>query len=172
MPKKTIDDLKSMIGDSHRTVVDLRVEAGKVAEFARAVRDDDSVHYDQEAAAERGFDAVPAPLTFTRIGMFPRHHSDELGDETYRGFDLGLYPEHVIHGEQAYEYERPVLVGDVLTGTTTLTDVFRREGSRGGEMTFFKFETTYTDAGDELVLSERFTTIETDGAIDSEGGDD
>lgn len=161
-----------MVGDSHRTIENLRVEAGKVAEFARAVRDDDPIHYDADAAAARGFDAVPAPLTFTRIGMFPRHQPDDLEDDTYRGFDLGLYRERVVHGEQGYKYERPISVGDVLTGTTTLTDVFRREGSRGGEMTFFEFETAYTDATDDLVLTERFTVIETGGAIDTGGDDD
>lgn len=172
MPAKSLDELKSRVGESRQTIVDLRVEAGKVAEFARALRDGDPMYYDSDAAAARGFDAVPAPLTFTRIGLFPRYRADDVEDDTYRGFDLELDSRHVIHGEQEYEYERQLTAGDVLTGTTTLSDVFRRDGARGGEMTFFVFETEYVDANERLVLTERSTIIETDGAIAAGEDDD
>lgn len=71
MPTKPMDELEAQVGKSVRTVEGLRVEAGKVEEFARAVRDDNHVHHDEDAAAERDFDAVPAPLTFTRTAYFP-----------------------------------------------------------------------------------------------------
>ena len=40
------------------------VEEGKVAEFAKAVRDDNPAYRDRAAAARQGFAGIPAPLTF------------------------------------------------------------------------------------------------------------
>lgn len=166
MPEKSIEELEAMIGESAVTVEDFQIEAGKVEEFARAIFEDNPAFRDPEEAEEQGFDRVPAPLTYTRVSTFPRYRAVEG-----RGIDIGFRREYAIHGEQAYEYERPVAVGDVLTGTTTLTDVYQREGSRGGTMTFAELETEYRDAEDELVVTERATVIETAGAIDPDGGD-
>lgn len=172
MPTKSIDELEEMVGDSVITATDLEVEAGKVDEFARAITDENPVYQDEAVAEERGYDAIPAPLTYTRVAYFPRYRPEGIDEDL--GFDLGFQREYVVHGEQEYEFERPVVVGDVLTGTTTLTDLYQREGSRGGTMTFAVFETEYTDQDDETVLVERFTRIETGGAIDdnSNGGDE
>lgn len=170
MPSKPLSELESLVGTSRRTVEDLRVEAGKVEEFATTLRNDDPVHRSETAAEGRGHEAIPAPLIFTRVAYFERHRPDGVGTDL--GFDLGFDPDNVLHGEQEYEFERPVYVGDVLTGTTTLTDVRQSEGSRGGTMTFAVYETEYRDRNDDLVVTERITRIETagsDGSNDGEG---
>ncbi|ELY48137.1 FAS1-like dehydratase domain-containing protein [Natronorubrum sulfidifaciens] len=155
-------DLEAMVGDSRVTVEEFRIERGKVEEFARAITDRNPVFRDAVVARERGYDRIPAPLTYARVSTFPRYRAD--GVEGH-GFDLGFEPEYVLHGEQAYEYERPLQVGDVLTGTTTLSDVYQRDGGRAGTMTFAVYETAYRDGDDELVLTERATVIETEGAV-------
>ena len=167
MPAKTIEELEALVGTSVVTVEDFAIEAGKVEEFARAVKDDDPVHRDRAVAQERGFEDIPAPLTFERVSMFPRYRTVEK-----YGIDLGFREEYTIHGEQEYEYERPLVVGDVLTGTTTLAEVYERDGGRGGTMTFAVLETEYTDEDGELVLTARSTAIETAGAIETEGDDE
>lgn len=167
MPAKSLSQLRDLVGESVRTVEDLTIEAGKVEEFARAVGDENPAFRDDDAARRQGFDTVPAPLTFTRVSYFPRHRVDGVGFDW--GFDLGFDDERVVHGEQAYEFERPVTVGETLYGVTTLTDVYQREGSSGGTMTFAVLETEYFDEADERVLVERLTRIET-GRSDS-GGD-
>lgn len=164
MPTKPLEELQAQVGTTHETVEGLAVEAGKVEEFARAVGDDNPAHRDSAAAADQGLAAIPAPLTFLRTSYFPRHRPE--GVDVRFGFDLGFEPEYVLHGEHSYEFERPVQVGDVLSGATTLVDVYQREGRRGGTMTFAEFETEYRDADDELVCTERLTRIETAGAVD------
>ncbi|SIR81648.1 FAS1-like dehydratase domain-containing protein [Natronorubrum thiooxidans] len=161
-------DLEAMVGDSRVTVEEFRIERGKVEEFARAITDPNPVFRDATAARERGYDRIPAPLTYARVSTFPRYRADGVEDH---GFDLGFESEYVLHGEQAYEYERPLQVGDVLTGTTTLSDVYQRDGGRAGTMTVAVYETTYRDGDDDLVLTERATVIETEGAVqdDAEG---
>ena len=167
MPTIPIEELKEKVGESAVTVEDFRIEAGKVEEFARAIKEDNPAFRDEEAAEEQGFEAIPAPLTFPRVSSFPRYRVVQG-----RGIDIGFRQEYAIHGEQEYEYERPLRVGDVLTGTTTLTDIYQREGGRGGTMTFAELETEYHDQNGDLVLTERSTAIETAGAIDPDGGDD
>ncbi|QCS43976.1 MaoC family dehydratase N-terminal domain-containing protein [Natrinema versiforme] len=169
MPTKPLADLEAMVGDSRVTVEEFRIEPGKVEEFARAITAEDPVFRDEAAAAERGYDHVPAPLTYTQVGRFPRYTPADVDG---KGFDLGFRPEYVLHGEQAYEYERPVAVGDVLEGTTTLADVFQREGGRAGTMTFAVLETEYRTRDGELVLTDRSTAIETEGAVDDESDPD
>ncbi|QFU84014.1 FAS1-like dehydratase domain-containing protein [Natronorubrum aibiense] len=161
-------DLGAMVGDSRVTVEDFRIERGKVEEFARAITDPNPVFRDAAVALELGYDRIPVPLTYARVSTFPRYRADGVDGH---GFDLGFEPEYVLHGEQAYEYERPLQVGDVLTGTTTLSDVYQRDGGRAGTMTFAVYETAYRDDADDLVLTERATVIETEGAIqdDAEG---
>ncbi|SEQ90097.1 FAS1-like dehydratase domain-containing protein [Natrinema salaciae] len=169
MPNKPLEALEAMVGDSRVTVEEFRIEPGKVEEFARAITAEDPVFRDETAAAERGHDRVPAPLTYSQVGRFPRYTPADVDG---KGFDLGFQPEYVLHGEQAHEYERPIYVGDVLEGTTTLADVFQREGPRAGTMTFAVLETEYRAQNGELVLTDRATAIETEGAVDDDTGDD
>jgi peroxisomal enoyl-CoA hydratase 2 len=161
---RRLDDLRELVGETRTTVEGFAVEAGKIEEFARAVGDDNPIHRDADAATNRGFDGIPAPLTFTRTSTFPRYRTRE-------SVDLGFQPEYVLHGAHAYEYDRPLLAGDVLTGETTFADITEREGQRGGTMTFAEVETVYHDVADERVLAERATVIETDGAVEGGSGD-
>ncbi|PSP76731.1 dehydratase [Halobacteriales archaeon QS_3_64_16] len=157
------DELEDLIGETRTTIEGLRVEAGKVEEFARAIGDNDPLYRDRAAARTRGFAGIPAPLTFTRTSRFPRYRTGEA-------IDLGFRHEDTLHGAQAYEYERLPVVGDRLRGETTFVDLTEREGKRGGAMTFAELETVYFDQDDERVLSERATVIETDGAVADDSG--
>lgn len=169
MSGSTIDRLRDRVGESVESVEGFTVEAGKVAEFAAAVGDDDPIYLDEAAARERGYDRIPAPLTFTRTSMFPRYRPPGVGR---LGFDLGFDIRAELHGEQAYEFARPVYVGDTLSATTTLTDVYEREGRQGGTMTFAVLETEYTDGSDDPVVTERSTLIEAPGAASADAPED
>lgn len=164
MPTKPIAELKSRVGESYVTVTDFEIEAGKVEEFARALGDDNPAHRDEAAAETQGFEEIPAPLTFIRTAYFPRYRPDDV--EAIRPFDLGFQPEYLVHGEQKYEFERPLRVGDTLTGEVELADVYQREGNRGGAMTFAAYRFEYRDTDGDVVLTEHQTIIETGGTID------
>lgn len=163
MPTKPLSELQAQIGNSVVTVEDFRVESGKVEEFARAVKDDNPIYRDLGTAMEQGYASIPAPLTFTRTSYFPRYRPPSIDENL--GFDLGFQSERVLHGEQSYEFERPVLVGDVLSGRTTLIDIYQRKGRRSGTMTFAEYETEYQDENGDLVLTSNQTRIETSRAV-------
>ena len=61
----------------------------------------------------------------------------------------------ILHGEQAFKYHRWPKVGDVLEGTTVITDVYEKERSNGGKLEFYVTETEWKDAetGDAVVTS-------------------
>ena len=67
----------------------------------------------------------------------------------------------VLHGEQEYEYVRPLRAGDVLTSQTQLKEEYEKEGKRGGTMRFVVSETVFRDQAGEIVAYSRSTTIET-----------
>lgn len=160
MPEKSLEELEAMVGTSRTTVVDLEIERGKVDEFARAIRDDNPAYREEGAATSQGFDRIPAPLTFTQVARHPRYQPDGMNEEGIQGFDLGFDPQRTVHGEQEYAFERPLLVGETLTGRTTLTGVSRRERDAGA-LTFAELTTEYRTQDDELVLTEIRTAIET-----------
>ena len=168
MSDRTLDRLEDRVGESVESVQGLTVEAGKVAEFATAVGDDNSTFRDPDVASQRGFKRIPAPPTFTRTSMFPRYRPTGVGR---LGFDLGFDIRYELHGEQAYEFARPLYVGDTLSGRTTLTDAYEREGRQGGIMTFAVLETEYTDETGEPVVTERETIIEAPESV-AEGSED
>jgi peroxisomal enoyl-CoA hydratase 2 len=157
MAGATIDRLRDRVGDSVRSVADFTIERGKVAEFAAATGDDDPLYRDPSVAADRGYDRVPAPLTFTRASFFPHYRPPGAGR---LGFDLGFDIRAELHGEQVYEFTRPVYVGDTLSATTTLTDAYERDGQAGGTMTFAVLETEFVDDSGAPVVTERSTLIE------------
>lgn len=88
MPTKPIEELTEKIGKSYTTVDGFEIEAGKVEEFARALKDDNPAFRNEAAATEQGFDKIPAPLTFIRTAYFPRYRPEEFDD--IRPFDLGF----------------------------------------------------------------------------------
>jgi acyl dehydratase len=137
------------------------IERGPVAVFASAVKDDDPVRRDPRAAAEAGYAGIPVPPTFPAVmehwGRLAEIQSEDpaqvnafaevLGPLLARGGIL-------LHGEQEFEYHRPVLVGDVLSGESKVADVYEKE-SKGRVMTFLVVETSWSDdrTGEPVVTS-------------------
>ncbi len=169
MPDRPIEELRSMVGESNRSVEGLAVEAGKVEEFARALKNDNPAYRSREAAREQGFERIPAPITFLRTALFPRYGPGETETGTDRfplGFDIGFDLRYRVHGGQAYDIERPLYVGDTVSGTTTLVDVSQR-ATDDGTLTLLVLETEYTDQDDDPVATERKTILEAPGGIEA-----
>lgn len=161
MPHSPIDELEARVDTTVLTAEELTVEAGKVEEFANAIGNVDRIHRSASDATARGLETVPAPLTFTRVSYFDRYRPDDGPTSLVETFDLGFDPRYTVHGEQAYEFERPVCVGDVLTGRSTLTDVYQREGGDGNTLTFATVLTEYVDDRGAPLVTVHSTFVET-----------
>jgi acyl dehydratase len=129
----------------------MRVETGKIREFARAVKDPNPAWFADEGAL--------APPTFL---MTMAHWIRDLG-ETRSAVKLDY--RRLLHGEQEFEYLRPIRAGDLLRFRSRTKEVFEKQGKRGGTMTFVIGETEFRDAAGEVVAYLRNTAIETAEAV-------
>ncbi len=89
----------------------------KVREFARAVFSQNPLNLDPEAAVAAGYRDVVAPPTFP-IVVQERTLAQLLADP-----DAGIDFTRVVHGDQRFTYTRPIVAGDELTATLTVTSV-------------------------------------------------
>lgn len=141
------------------------IERGPVSFFAHAVTDESAVYHDALAAEEAGFDRVPAPPTFAfamgHMGALAERQPDPEGRMSVReAFDrLKAGGGLILHGEQAFRYQRPVQVGDELVSDGRVADVWTKESSSGKTMTFMDIETEWRDADGQPVVTSTMTCI-------------
>jgi len=117
------------------------VMAGHVEAFADALRDP-SPRY-------RGENAV-APPTYPIAFMIQALAG---GADTFS--ELGLNFVTLVHGEQEFEYVRPICVGETLTLTGRIADVYEKTSSGGGVLDFVVLETEAADDQGQTVFWSR-----------------
>lgn len=121
------------------------IERGPVRVFAEALGDSDDVYSGDDALVPPTF-----PFVMSYWGSLGTGGAAGLPIDRLRGPGRAI-----LHGEQAFEYQRWPKVGDVLEGTTVITDVYEKERSNGGKLEFYVTETDWKDAdsGDPVVKS-------------------
>jgi len=147
---------KSEIGNTSAPIT-MHIERGKIREFARAIKDDNPIYSDEEVAKDRTGGIMPPPTFTMTLGFW-----DSGPHKPLLTYDV----RRLLHGEQEFEYRAPIYAGDVLTATTRVADVYEKQGSRGGSMTFGITETTFVNQRGEKVLISRSTVIETGGVVE------
>ena len=143
---------RGMVGKTYPPFT-VRVEHGKIRELAEALRDDNPLYRDEEAARRSPFGGLLAPPTLSRNFWWE-------GTQVHQ--DLGFDWRYVVHGEQEFEYHRPITAGAVLTAQMRIADLYEKAGKRGGTMTFAVIETTYRNGSGETLLVGRRTLIQTE----------
>lgn len=143
------------------------VERGPVSTFATALKDENPIYRDAKAAADAGFAHIPAPPTFTFAMPFWGSFTEEQPPDPSGGQnpmhtimgELFAKGALVLHGEQEFEYHRPVEVGDVLVGEGRIKDLYEKETDTA-HMTFVVMQTQWTDAQSGApVVTEQFNLI-------------
>ncbi|MEO7720344.1 MAG: MaoC family dehydratase N-terminal domain-containing protein [Pseudolysinimonas sp.] len=89
----------------------------KVREFARAVLATSPLSLDPLAARAAGYSDVVAPPTFAVVVQ--EHTLAQLLSDPDAGIDFS----RVVHGDQRFSFTRPIVAGDELTATLTVTSV-------------------------------------------------
>ncbi|UBH05145.1 UPF0336 protein [Leucobacter sp. Psy1] len=130
----------------------------KVREFARAVLSSASVNLDPEAARAAGYSDVVAPPTFPVV-VQEATLAQLLADD-----DAGVDFSRVVHGDQRFTYSRPVVAGDELTATLTITAVKQL----GGHSMVTASSEIVDAAGDHVVTA--VSTLVVRAAEDEQGG--
>lgn len=118
------------------------IERGAVKRFAEAIGDLNPLYLDEEAAAGSHWGRLIAPPTFPRVLDFGTLQ------------EVRMPPSGVIHGEQSYDYQRPLFVGEDVDCYTVLEDVYERQ-AKSGVLTFVVLRRVAEDGqGDEVVASK------------------
>ena len=101
----------------------------------------------------RGPNAV-APLTYP-IAFMVQAMSGGMG--TFQ--ELGLNFMTLVHGEQEFEYRRPIRVGETLTLSGRIADIYEKQSSGGGILDFVVLETEGKDSDGDTVFFSRNVLI-------------
>jgi acyl dehydratase len=138
---------RSLIGRESEPAVH-EVEKGAIRRFAEALGDPNPIYVDEASARAAGYPALVAPPTFAMA---------LTANERFRhSLDLGT--RSILHGEQAFEYARPILAGDRITVNSRVADVLERPGA-SGPMDVIVIEDEGRDEKGELVFKTRATLI-------------
>lgn len=126
----------------------VRVEEGKVREFARAALSTDPAYAE-------GSPVVP-PTFLTTAGFFWQT------PESKAGASHGLDPARTLHAQQEYVFHgEPPHGGQVLTASSRVVNRYRKQGRRGGSLTFVELVMEFRDESGTLVAEQRTTAVET-----------
>ncbi len=140
---------KSALG-AEGTPFPLVVERGKIGEFARATH---SEHPDYQSP-----DAVIPPIYLECM----RHWADGIKDADPWPL-VKIDEERGMHAEQEYIFHGPPpSAGDELTVHSRISEIYEKEGRRGGKMTFMVMVTEFRDASGKVVAEAKRTAVETE----------
>ena len=138
---------QSLKGKAYQEI-SFEVERDRVTQFSLAVGEDDPRFLEDGAARAEGFPEQLAFPTFpTTIGIL-------ASAQVVTDSELGLDYTRVVHGEQEFEWRRPIVVGDVLTATPRIADVYVK-----GPNELLVIEAEITDADGEVVCVARSTLL-------------
>ena len=115
----------------------------KVREFASAVFATAPIHHDVDAAIAAGYSDVVAPPTFPIVIQEKTLH--QLLSHPGAGIDFS----RVVHGDQKFDYQRPLVAGDEVMATLRVTKI----QSLGGHTMVTSESTITTTAGEPVVVA-------------------
>jgi acyl dehydratase len=144
------------------------MERGPLSNFATAIGNSNPIYHDPTAAKSAGFADIPASPTWgfamENWGKFReiQPQDDPTGGQNVIMQAIGSLMAKgglILHGEQEFEYHRPVVVGDTLVGEGRVADIYEKE-SNGRTMTFLVTETVWRDEkSGEPALTARMNLI-------------
>ncbi|KFF58907.1 hypothetical protein JF66_15080 [Cryobacterium sp. MLB-32] len=115
----------------------------KVREFSRAVFATHPINHDPEAARAAGHADVVAPPTFAVVVQ------EATLAQLLAEPDAGIDFTRVVHGDQRFTYTRPIVAGDELTATLSVTSI----KSLGGHAMVTAVSTIVDSSGAHVVTA-------------------
>lgn len=123
------------------------VEREKIREYAVAVQNDDAFFFEEDAAAQIGYQSLPAPLTFICVFGYKAQTS------FFKHANIAVEDAQIVQVDQVLEFTKPIVVGDKLY-CDVYVDSMRE--SHGTQIIVTKNVIT-NDKGD--IVQETYTTL-------------
>jgi acyl dehydratase len=145
----------------------ITIERGPVTQFAASVTETSPVYRSVDAAKAAGFDDIPVPPTyFFSAASFWGAFSEDQPADAVPGRNptmevIGKLMSKggiVLHGEQEFEYHKPIVVGDRISSEGKVVDLYEKPAG-DKTMTFLVTENQYRNQDGELVLTSRMNLI-------------
>jgi acyl dehydratase len=130
------------------------IEAGQLKFFAKATGETNPIYFDCEAARAAGHPDIPAPPTF----LFCLNSLAPPGVSILQ--TLGISQGQLLHGEQSFTNERMMYVGDCISLTGRIADLYEK---KGGELGFIVLDTDSTNQNHERVATSRNVLVVRNG---------
>jgi acyl dehydratase len=140
--------LKEFVGKRSKKVANT-VEKGALRKFAEAIGDTHPLYMDEEYAQKTRYKKNIAPPTFPRVFDYG----------TIEG--LQLPSSGLIHGEQVYQYKRPLLVGEEVSCYSEVDNYFEKTGSTG-TLSFLVINSIGEDQAGQIIFSSKQVIIITE----------
>ncbi len=139
---------ESVIGSHYRGSDYFEVGREKIREFALAVKDDHPMHYSEADAADAGYDALLAPLTFLAVA------GRRVQLEIFTKFEIPINIARVVHRDQKFLFHRPIVAHDRLYFDTYLDSVIESHGA-----VIVEIRSEVTDAAGKPVVTSVVTML-------------
>jgi acyl dehydratase len=137
-----------LLGTHYRYPDYFEVGREKIREFARAVKDNHPVHFDEASATDAGYSSLVASLTFLAVA------GRRVQLEVFTKFDIPINIARVFHRDQKFKYHRPIVAGDRLYFDTYLDSVIESHGTVVAEI-----RSEVTDADGKPVVTSIVTML-------------
>jgi hypothetical protein len=134
------------------------VEREKIREYAGAVQNDDALFFQEESAAELGYDGLLAPLTFICVFGYKAQSA------FFENAKIAVQDAQIVQVDQVLKFAKPIMAGDKLY-CDVYVDSMRR--AHGTEIIVTKNIIT-NEAGD--IVQETYTTLAGRAGDDGEEG--
>ena len=160
MPDEIVltDEMRAAVGQPEEWVYEVTTTG--VRGFARGVGYTDRTYYDAGAAAEAGYAALPAPPCYLGTPVYLPGEVDETFSMPVTAAprpQWGLT--NVLDGGTETTYRRPLVAGDILTGSHQISDLTPKQSKAIGGMLVVTTDSEYRDASGEVVATQRSQVI-------------
>ncbi|WP_028781824.1 MaoC family dehydratase N-terminal domain-containing protein [Thalassobacillus devorans] len=140
--------LAHVIGKKSKPVKNV-VERGAVKKFAESIGDLHPIFTCEETGKQSMYNNNIAPPTFPRVFDYGTIE------------ELELPAKGLIHGEETFHYERPLIVGEEINCYAEVKDYYERKG-KSGEMGFLLLKRYGEDLEGNLIFTEEQVVIITE----------
>lgn len=136
--------------------VTVQVERGRILFFANVLGEKDPLYSDLDHAREAGHPDIAAPPSFFMVLEALANDERKRRGQPAAAELVGCDFRYLLHGDEHYNYERPIYAGDEVSVSTQVVDFYDK---KGGAMEFVVFESLVTQAERGVLLRAKRTLL-------------
>jgi meromycolic acid (3R)-3-hydroxyacyl-[acyl-carrier protein] dehydratase HadA len=150
--------IPDIVGMHYRYPDHYEVEREKIREHAVAVKNEDALFFDDDAAAEFGYKGLPAPLTFICVFGYKAQSA------FFKHANIAVTDSQIVQVDQVLKFMKPIVAGDTLYCDVWVDSMREAHGTQ-----IIVTKNIITNESGEIV-QETYTTLAGRAGEDGEEG--